>query len=44
MLVGFSGDVVAVRRIEGHMEGVQLEVMLFSNVFLSLLSLLNVYL
>ena len=44
MRVGFSGDVVADGRIEGHMEGVQLEVMLFSNVFLSLLSLLNVYL
>ena len=44
MHVGFSGDVVADGRIEGHMEGVQLEVMLFSNVFLSLLSLLNVYL
>ena len=34
MRVGFSGDVVADGRIEGHMEGVQLEVMLFSNVFL----------
>ena len=34
MRVGFSGDVVADGRIEGHMEGVQLEVILFSNVFL----------
>ena len=39
MRVGLSGDVVGDGRIEGHMEGVQLEVMLFSNVFLSLLSL-----
>ena len=33
MRVGLSGDVVGDGRIEGHMEGVQLEVMLFSNVF-----------
>ena len=33
MRVGFSGDVVADGRIEGHMEGVQMEVMLFSDVF-----------
>ena len=40
MRVGFSGDVVADGRIEGHMEGVQMEVMLFSDVFFKL----NVYL
>jgi len=34
MCVGFRGDVVADGRIEGHMEGVQLEVVLFSDVFL----------
>ena len=42
--VGDGGEIEEDGRIEGHVEGVQWEVMLFSNVFLSLLSLLNVYL